>query len=244
MYGPTRASLIVVASLLFSASSAIAQTAAADPSGHWEGQIQIPDHVLTMSLDLTKSPTGAWIGSMSIVGTTAMDIPLDTIAVADAVRFIAGLPGRTSFDGRLSADAGGLSGTVSNDEGGVPFQLTRHGEAHVSVPPPSSPLSPAFEGTWEGALESGGQARRVRVKLSKTADGTATGTLISVDKGNLEIPVTTVTLHDTQLQLDARSISGTYRGTLGPDGTIAGEWTEPALHVSLTLTRAASALKR
>jgi hypothetical protein len=119
--------------------------------------------------------------------------------------------------------------------GGVPFELTRAGEANVKIPPPSSPLLAAFEGTWEGTLESNGQARRVRVMLSAASDGTATAVLVSVDKGNLEIPVTTVTLHDKELALDARVISGIYRGRLGADDTITGEWTEGAQRFPLTL---------
>jgi hypothetical protein len=173
--------------------------------------------LIEVTVDLAKSPTGAWIGSMSILHSTTADVPLDAVVVADsAVRFAARLPGKTSFGGRLSTDARGLSGIVSNAEGGVAFQLTRTGDADVKVPPASSPLPKAFEGAWEGTLESGGQPRRVRVTLAPAPDGTATATLISVDKGNLEIPVATVTVRDRQLELDARAISGTYRGTLAP----------------------------
>jgi hypothetical protein len=238
-----RTPLLAVASMLLLGSAMRAQPVP-DPSGRWEGQIQIPGHVLNMTVDIARRPTGAWIGSMTILGSTAVDVPLDSVTVDhETVRFAAGLPDHASFDGVLSTDSQALAGTASNAQGGVPFELTRRGDAHVSVPPPNSPLPPAFEGTWEGTLESAGQPHRVRIKLTRAADGTGRGTLISVDKGNIEIPVTTVTVHDSQLELDARSISGTYRGTLGADGTIAGEWTESTLHVSLTLTRAASALE-
>ena len=235
MFRSPSSALLVAIALLLPASSLRAQSAPG-PSGHWAGQIQIPDHVLNMTVDLMPTPTGAWIGSMTIVESTAVDVPLDTVTVDDeAVRFTAGLPDHTSFQGALSADAHELSGTASNDMGGVPFQLTRRSEPHVKIPPPSSPLPRRFEGTWEGILESGGQARRVQVKLGAKADGTATATLISVDKGNLEIPVTTVTLHESELQLDARAISGRFRGTLGSDGAIAGEWTEGTMRFPLTL---------
>ncbi len=237
MFLSRRTPLLAVAFMLFLASALRAQTVP-DPSGRWEGQIQIPDHVLSMTLDIARSPLGAWIGSMTITGSTAVDVPLDSVTVNHAtVRFRAGLPDHTSFDGALSTDFQALAGTASNAQGGVPFQLTRRGDAHVSVPPPNSPLPPAFEGIWEGTLESAGQPHRVRIRLTRATDGTGRGTLISVDKGNLEIPVTTVTLHEMRLELDARSISGVYRGSLGPDGTIAGEWTEPTMRVALTLTR-------
>jgi hypothetical protein len=228
-------SLLLVASLLCAASPAFAQPASA-PAGHWEGRIQMPDHPLDLTVDLAKGPAGSWIGSMSIPGSTTVDVPLDTVTVDAAVRFTASLPGNTSFEGRLSEDAHTLSGTASNAEGGVPFQLARTGDAHVKIPPPSSPLTAAFEGTWSGTIEIGGHARRVMLKLAAGAGGAATGTLISVDKG-LEFPVTTVTLHDAQIQLDVRVISGAFRGALTADGQITGEWTEGAVPLPLTFKR-------
>jgi len=230
-----RRSLPILAPLLFCAASAFAQPAG-NPSGHWEGQIEIPDHVLTMSVDLAMGPTGTWAGSLSILHSSTVDVPLDTVTIDDGVvGFTASLPGKTSFDGHLSANGRELSGTAANESGGVPFRLTRTGEADVKLPPPSSRLVKAFEGTWEGTLDVDGQTRRVRVKLSASVDGTATAVLISVDKGNLEIPVTTVTLHDQEVQLDARAISGRFRGTLGAYGAIAGEWMEGHMRFTLTL---------
>ncbi|MBZ5626700.1 MAG: hypothetical protein LAQ69_49680 [Acidobacteriia bacterium] len=75
------------------------------------------------------------------------------------------------------------------------------------------------------------------------AGGTATATLIAVDQGNLEIPVSTVTIKDKQLQLEARAVSGTYRGTLGESGDIAGEWSQGPTRVPLTFKRASEAKK-
>ena len=214
-------------------------------TGHWEGKIQIPNRELGITVDLGRSPKGVWIGSMSVLGSAAVDVPLDSITVEDtAVRFTASLPEHASFDGHLSADASSLSGTASNAEGEAPFELTRNGEANVKVPPASSALSKEFEGTWEGTLDAGGKVRRVGLKLSPAAEGTATATVISVDKGNLEIPVTTVTLKGKELQLEARAVSGTYRGTLGAGGEIAGEWSEGPNHFPLTFKRVSSEAKK
>lgn len=216
--------------------------AAAGPSGHWEGKIQIPEREIAFAVDLTQSATGAWIGSLTIKGATAVDVPLTEISVKDVtVRFTASLPGTTSFEGSLSADASSLTGKVSNVEGAVPFALARSGEADVKLPPASSALSKEFEGAWEGSVERDGKVMRLVLKLSAAPDGTARGLLVSVDKGNLEIPVTTVTLKGKELELDARVVGGTYRGTLGANGEIAGEWVEKAARLPVTFKRAASA---
>jgi hypothetical protein len=216
--------------------------AAPGPSGHWEGKIQLPERELGFAVDLAQGPAGAWIGSLTIKGATAVDVPLSDISVKDAtVRFTASLPATTSFEGSLSADANSLTGKVSNAEGGVPFELARSGEANVKLPPASSPLSKEFEGTWEGAVVSDGNARRIVLKMSPAPDGTARAVLISVDKGNLEIPVTTVTLKGKELELEARAVGGTYRGTLGATGEIAGEWIEKTARLPLTFKRPAAA---
>ncbi len=208
------------------------------PAGHWQGKIQIPEHETGITVDLDRSANGMWIGSISVLGSSSINVPITNITVEDtAVRFSASLPEKASFDARLSADGSGLSGTATNTAGSAPFQLTRNGEANVRVPPPSSALSADFAGSWEGTLEANGKVRRIGLKLSATADGTATATLIAMDKGNLEIPVSTVTIRDKQLDMESRAVSGAYHGTLGVDGTIVGEWVEAANRLPVIFKR-------
>jgi hypothetical protein len=217
----------------------LAQTAP-NATGHWQGKIEIPDHEISITVDLAKNAKGVWIGSITVLGTSSLDVPLSSITVDDkTVRFTASLPEKASFEGHFSADANSLSGTASNSEGSVDFKLTRNGAANVKLPPFSSALPKEFEGTWEGSITSDGKTRHILLKLSALPDGSATATLISVDKGNLEIPVTTVTIKDKSLQLDVRAVSGTYTGTLGANGEIAGEWSEGTSHLSLNFKHAA-----
>jgi hypothetical protein len=214
-------------------------------NGHWEGKIQMPNRELTVTVDLATNSKGAWIGSMSVVGSSAIDVPLDTVTVAGAtVRFTASLPEHASFDGQLSADASSLSGTATNAAGEAPFELTRSGNANVKVPSVSSPLPKEFEAAWEGTHEVEGKVRRVGLKLRTAADGTATATLIAVEHENLEIPVTTVTIKGKELHLEARAVSGTYTGVLGRRGEITGEWSEGSGHFPLIFKRVAFETKK
>jgi hypothetical protein len=100
-------------------------------------------------------------------------------------------------------------------------------------------LSKEFDGVWEGALAEDGKTLRVRLKLTPGADGLATASLTSVDQGSQEIPVTTVTIEGQQLQVEARGVSGIYKGTLGANGEIAGEWSQGPNHLPLRFHRAA-----
>ena len=104
------------------ALSAVPARAATGAAGHWEGKIQIPEHELAFSVDLDQSAKGEWIGSLSITGTSSVDVPLIKITVTGtAVEFVANLPGETSFAGTLSTDANSLTGKAANADGAAPF---------------------------------------------------------------------------------------------------------------------------
>jgi hypothetical protein len=216
-------------------AAAWAQTAPS-ASGHWEGTIrQIP-----LTVDLSQTPAGTWIGSISIPAANVIDLPLINIAVdGTSVRFaIPDIPGNPSLEGKLSADGNELSGNTVNPDGPVPFTLARKGEAKVKVPPPNSPLSKAFEGNWEGSVEVDGKPRRVVLKLSRAPDGTAIGTLGGDQPGD-EIAISSVMINDRELQFDVRAVGGKYSGGLGGTGEINGIWSLGAGSMPLRFKRSA-----
>jgi len=245
MRTPQRMTSLSTMGALLLATTALAQTtsspaAPGGASGHWQGEIQIPDRVMSITVDLGKNPAGAWIGSMTVTGTTSVDVPLEAIAIAaSAVRFNARLPGNTTFQGAVSADGNALGGTVANVQGEVPFALTRSGAANVKVPPPSSPLVKSFEGTWNGTIEVPGRPPvRLVLKMAAAADGTALATVVNVDQGE-ELPMTSVMMNGNQLEMETRLISGSYRGVLESNGEIKGEWSQGGARVPLTFRRSA-----
>jgi hypothetical protein len=230
--------LVFLGAALVTGSAVGAAETPQGATGHWEGKLQMPNRELGMAVDLERDPKGVWIGSMSLAGTSAKDVPLRSLKVAaTAVRFTADLPDSAVFEGSLSEDENSLSGKASNALGAVPFELTRQGAANVSVPAPNSVLSKKFVGVWEGTLMAGGKELRIRLKLAPATDGLATAVLTSVDQGNTEIPVTSVTIQGQQLQVEARAVSGMYRGTLGAGGEIVGEWSQGSERLALTLKR-------
>jgi hypothetical protein len=201
-------------------------------SGHWEGTISISEHPFNIIVDLAPDSLGAWSGSMSVLKSTSIDVPLASVAVdGKTIRFLATLPEAALFQGQLSEDNRSISGTAANSEGEAPFTLALKGEASVKVPPPSSRLSNEFVGDWEGVLEG----KRVGLKLNRASDGIAIGKLIA-DSG-LEIPVSTVTISGQQLELESRAISGRFSGAL-TGGEIAGVWTQGRAQIPVSFKRA------
>jgi fermentation-respiration switch protein FrsA (DUF1100 family) len=80
-------------------------------------------------------------------------------------------------------------------------------------------------GDWQGTLNTGMSELRLVLHITKAADGTLTATLDSVDQGSNGIPVKSITLKDSKVNLDVAAVHGTYQGNLTPDAkTISGTW--------------------
>jgi hypothetical protein len=108
----------------------------------------------------------------------------------------------------------------------------------LQAPQASTALSKGFIGTWEGVLGSGDSQLRLELKLGLGADGTGSGTVASVGAASPEIPITTITQKENQLDFEIRAIGGSYAGRLGDNGEITGNWTQGGATTPLTFQRA------
>jgi hypothetical protein len=170
----------------------------------------------------------------------ATDIPVDQLEVTQTkVHFLlTGIPGTPTFDGNLSTDGKELAGTFSTAQTKTPLTLKRMGAANVKLPLPNTTLAKEFEGTWHGILAPGDAQIRMLLKLSRAADGTATGSLINVDQGNREVPITSIQQKDKVLDFEIRSVAVHFHGTLNAaSGAVAGEWSQMASKAPLTFER-------
>jgi hypothetical protein len=106
-------------------------------------------------------------------------------------------------------------------------------------------LSKEFAGEWEGALDVRGKVQRVVLKLAAGADGAAAATLIAEQRDStMEIPITTVWIRGKELDMEARAVSGMYRGAIDASGDISGEWSQGAVHLPLQFKRISPDAKR
>jgi hypothetical protein len=218
---------------------ALAQSAR-DVSGHWEGAIQVPGKDIAIQVDLAKSDKGEWMGAIDIPAQNAKGFPLSSIAVkGNAVTFVMkGVPGNPAFDGTLSADGKSLSGNFTQGGAALTFALKRTADARIQTPAKSTAIAKTLEGTWEGTLDAGGNRLRLTLKMLNQADGTAAGTIVSVDQNGAEIPITTITQKDSRLKLELKSIGAAYSGELKQD-ELVGEWTQGPGNQPLTFKRPA-----
>jgi hypothetical protein len=237
---------LLIAVLLLAPSSALLAQTAIDPSGHWTGAVHVPAfdqnpaREVSIEVDLAKNGSGALAGTFSQPATGAKGLPLSTVAVdGDSIAFAITASDGGLFRGTLS-DATTMSGKFVTTQGGhaIPFSLTRTGDARIAPTPHSAPIGKELEGTWNGTLEVGGKSLRLVLKMANHADGSATGTMLSVDNGGLEIPIA-LTQTSAHLTVDVAAVGGSYVGVLNADATLVGTWTQGPVSLPLTFTRAA-----
>jgi hypothetical protein len=208
-------------------------------SGHWEGSIEIPGQPLKVEIDLAPTADKAkWEGTITIPAQGLKGFPLAGIDVtADAVTFMMqNIPGGPRFTGTVAKDGKTLTGDFKQGDGTLPFSLTRTGDAKFERPAPSTPVTKEVEGSWEAALDINGTKLRLILKLANQPSGAASGTLISVDQNNAEVPIASVVQSGMHLTLTAPTIAGSFDGEL-KDGQLTGTWAQGPGKWPLTFTR-------
>jgi len=220
------------------AASLLALPVGRAQSGHWEGAIRMPQQDLEIQVDLAQSSGGEWKGTIDIPPQHLKGFPLSGIAVkGNSVMFaMNGVPGDPKFDGKVSADGKTISGAFTQGGADLTFSLKRTGEAVIETPAKSTAVSKELEGAWEGALDVNGNQLRLKLKMANQADGTASGSIISVDQGGREISITTITQKGSNLKLELKTIDGGYDGDL-TEGALVGHWTQGGGTLPLTFKR-------
>ena len=210
---------------------------AADPSGHWEGTLKVPQMELKVEIDLARDSRGVVAGTFSQPAQGVKGLPLSSVAVeASAVRFVVkGGPEPATFDGALSEDGTSISGTVTQSGFTIPMNLTRTGDARIVPAPKSAPIAKELEGTWNGALEINGVPMRLVVRMVNQPDGTAAGTVVSPDGSGVEIPIA-MARKGSSLTIEVPSVGASFVGLLNAAGMeLAGTWTQQGGSLPLTL---------
>ncbi len=123
-------------------------------AGHWEGPITLPHTEITVLVDLTQNPDGAWSGSVDIPVQGAKGLPLkDIIFDGKNVGFvIVGPAGDPTFEGKLSDDGTTIKGAFTQSEQTFPFDLTRTGDARVAAGTSTRDALESFDGFVEESL--------------------------------------------------------------------------------------------
>ena len=74
--------------------------------------------------------------------------------------------------------------------------------------------TPELAGSWQGSLTAGGATLRLTLEISKSRDGVYLGSMVSLDQGNVRIPIDTIKVQGTEVQFDVKSVNGKFDGKL------------------------------
>jgi uncharacterized protein len=111
----------------------------------------------------------------------------------------------------------------------------------VQAPPSTikaDAASSGLEGTWQGALDAGGQQLRLVLKISQDAKGTLSAKMDSVDQGAMDLPVSSIALKGSTLNFAMNSIGGSFEGTWDRQKQeISGQWKQGMASLPLILKR-------
>jgi hypothetical protein len=226
---------LVAALLLPPVPVLLAQTAI-DPWGHWQGTLQAPDGPIGFEVDLTKTAAGAPAGTLTIPSQQIKGLPLIKVTPnGTSISFQA--RSDQSFDGVVAADGASMSGQFSVGGATIPFTMVRAGDARLEAAPRSAPIAKELEGTWNGALTVEATVLRLVLTMSNQPDGTATGRIINVDQGGLQVPVA-IKQDGSTLNIESRVTAGSFSGRLNAAATeLVGTYTQGPLSSPLTFKR-------
>lgn len=216
--------IVLVALLGVPASSLHAQTAS-DPSGHWEGSVQIPGRDVIFEVDLARNARGELSGTINHPAENIKGLPLRAVvANGKSVSFNARRD--QPFTGILAGDGKSMSGDYTMSGYVFPFSLTRTGDATIAAPVRSAPVGKELEGTWNGALAVNGTSMRLVLTIANQPDETATARLISLDEGGLEAPLA-ITQKASSVALVNSVVRSSFAGVLNAERTeLAGTFTQ------------------
>jgi hypothetical protein len=239
--------LILLTALALTAAIGSSNAAAqGQPSAaaHWEGPVDVAGTPLEIVVDLSRTPSGNWVGQIAIPAQSLKEYPLAAVKVeGSTVSFeMRGLPGTPTLKGKVSEDGKTLTGEMAQGGQTFPFKLTRKGDSEIKVVAVAAEdkgtAGPSIEGVWQGLLDTGGPSLKLIIKFSKAADGTLTGSLDSPDQQRSDMPINTITRKGDTVHFEMKYIGAVFDGKLNKDASeMSGTWDQGGASFPLLLKR-------
>jgi uncharacterized protein len=241
---------LLIASLTFSAF-AFGDPVTNKLTGNWLGTLDAGSVKLRLLFKITQTYSGVLTAKLDSLDQGARDISVSGITVKDnTVRLDVKAVGG-SYDGTLDEAGKKLTGTWQQAGQSLPLTLEKkEGTVEAAAPEKLTPAELAasklaaqkLAGLWNGVLSAGAAEFHLKVRITKTAAGAATGTIESVDQGVKAIPLTGITCKEGVVHFEARGIGARYDGKLSPGGAmLTGDWYQSGQSLPLEFKKSAVA---
>jgi hypothetical protein len=228
----------LLAALLLLPASPLRAQSTVDPTGHWEGTVQIQDAMVAIEIDLTRNSKGELAGTFGQPAQQVKGLPLSSVAVEGRGVTILFKGGQqpTTFQAIVADDGKSMKGDAAQGGYSIPFTLTRTGDAVMTPAVTSDP-----QGSRRDVERRAGHQRRTDAadrEDGESAGRTAAGTAVSPDGSGVEIPIG-ITQKGANVTLDVISVGASFVGVLNDSGTeMTGTWTQASNTLPLTLRHA------
>lgn len=234
--------------LLFAiCSSALAANTNA-PAGDWLGNLEVGGVKLRLLFKIRSDPSRDFIGSMDSIDQGAKDIAIDKITFADKeLRFEIELI-HAIFDGAYDSGADKFVGKWIQGSKATPLTLVRADTSRLAanvIPPKdvaaSKRAGEKLYGNWSGILKTGGEEFRLALNIRTNRDGTAGGSLDSLDQGLTGIPLRDILYIDGNVHFDAPGLTAAYDGvSFNNSTTVTGQWKQAGQTLPLKFIKTAA----
>ena len=235
---------ILATMLLFTPVALFAATN--DVVGNWRGTLDTGVAQLRLVFKISKAGGDQLTAKLDSIDQGARNLAVDSVTVSNStlrmeVHAVKGL-----YVGTLNAAGDKTKGLWSQGATVLSLDLEKGQGTNVDEAEKLSTADLAanqqaaqkIAGAWNGTLATGAANLRLRVNITKTAAGRATGTMDSLDQGANGIPLSAITLKEDKVRFEVRGVGGVYEGTLGSDGALKGEWQQGGASLPLELKKA------
>src|SRR5207248_11708938 len=181
-------------------------------SGEWTGTLQVGETQLHLVLHLSKNAQGTWTAAVDSLDQAVYGMEASKVSqVEDTLRFELTSVG-AQFQGKILPDHKSIRGIWEQGGTGLPLRFEKNSFSPAAKQP-SNAIS-KFEGTWQGAIETGNMRMRLQLHISHQQTGTLVASIDSLDQGIQGIPASRVTQKAGDLKLELPAFSAEYTGTV------------------------------
>lgn len=240
-------SFLVAAGLLWS-TLAFGAGITNDVAGDWNGTLEVGGAKLRVVFKISKAAGGALTAKMDSLDQGAYDIPVDAATVNGKTLRLEVKAVKGVYEGTLDPAGVKAAGQWTQGPQTLPLVLqkgrgkdAKFGAEKLSPSEVAASKMAALKlaGTWNGLLAAGVTSLRLRLNISKSPVGTATGTMDSLDQGANGIPLSAISLNEGKFRFEAKGVGGVFEGTLASDGTsLSGEWKQGGQALPLEFKKA------
>jgi len=202
-----------------------------DIRGYWKTTIEpMSGVVMRLGLKIGRDSHGGFEALLDSLDQGAKDIPATSVTYTNGEAKVEWQGILATLNAKLEEDGAKLSGTWKQGPKTIPITFDRLEKAAVAVDEklsyePGKDLLTDIRGRWEGALEVPDHTLRLVMKVGRTPDGTYGGSVVSVDQGGVELPTTSMTLSNSNIRVEFKSLRAVYTGTLTNQGKVMdGKW--------------------